>query len=182
MLTIIMPDNDIISELEVAKMIESCDELRFKAMIATLWATGHRISEILDLKTTDIYSDKKWIYFTFNVLKRKKKENGERTNYIHTIKVPRELSFTEYILLWKDECKEEMLFDFTRQYAFLIIKRLNPAVHPHQFRHTLATKFAERGANKYEMDAWFGWTGWGTSDKYVQKGTALIENIANRMR
>ena len=155
-------------------MIETATELRFKAMIATLWITGHRVSEVLMLKKTDVYSDDEWVYFTFHVLKRKEE-------FVHTIKVPKKKEHVDIILEWKDTCEEEKIFDFTRQYAHYIIKNLNKEIHPHMFRHTLATNLANRGANKYELDAWFGWAGWNTSDRYVEKGTALIENVAKRM-
>lgn len=170
-----MPEYDIIKPFEVAQMIETTNELRFKALIAILSLTGHRVSEVLMLRKEDIYGDDEWTYFTFHVLKR-------RQTFIHTIKMPSKLEYIDIILQWRDECTDEKLFDFTRQYAHYIIKQSNSSIHPHMFRHTLATKLAERGANKYELDAWFGWSDKGnTSGTYVSKGTALIENIAKRM-
>ena len=177
----------IITKDECFTLLQTAEQPSHKALISTLWNTGHRISEIILLKRSDIWYDDEWLYFRFKVLKRgRDKITGIPKEFIHTIKIPVKASFIEYIKDWIDSCTEELVFDFTRQYANRIIAKLCKDnniehIHAHDFRHTLATRLAERGANKYEMETFFGWTGWDTSSIYVKRGTALIENIAKKI-
>jgi site-specific recombinase XerD len=172
------PKDDIIDRATIEQMICDSEDPMIEALLAVLWNTGHRISEIAGekgLKRSDVWIDDKWIYFRFSVLKRK-------DGFIHTIKVPMKAAFTSYIISWIDTIDaSDLVFDISRQYVDIKLKRLNKNVHAHMFRHTLATRMAEKGATKWEMDAWFGWSGWDTASIYVQKGTAMIENMANKL-
>jgi len=154
-------------------MILDSDTICDKALIAILWNTGHRISEVLNLTRDDIWYDDKWLFFRLSVGKR-------RTEFIHTIKIPRRAMFVDYIIDYVSTIDTGLLFDFTRQYVDLKLKKLNPNASAHKFRHSLATRLAEKGANRYQLDAFFGWSSKGnTSGIYVSKGTALIEGVAN---
>lgn len=168
-----MTEQNIMSRQETEDMILDADTKCDKALIAILWNTGHRISEILELERSDIWYDDKWIWFRLKVGKR-------RLEFIHTIKIPRRAMFVSYIVDYHSELNDNKLFDFTRQYVDYKLKKLNPRASAHKFRHSLATRLAEKGANRYQLDAFFGWSEKGnTSGIYVSKGTALIEGIAN---
>ena len=172
---------EIIKKETMDTIIINTFTLADKALFATLWNTGHRISEVLELKRSDIWYDDKAMWFTLKVEKRRKE-------FIHTIKIPMNASYVSYIKEYVDTIPDpnQKLFDITRQYVNIKLTRICdelviPKITPHDFRHSLATRLAARGCNKYELDAFFGWSeNANTSGIYVQKGTALLENIFNK--
>lgn len=171
-----MENPTIIDQFTAEDMILNAEDKRTKALIATLWHTGHRVSEVINIRKNDVWFDDTWIWFRLSVGKR-------RREFTHTIKMPIKAMFVKYILQYLPEVEDgEKLFDISRQYVGILLRRLNKDVNPHMFRHSLATRLAEKGASKWELDAWFGWSDTGnTSGIYVSKGTALIENIAAKI-
>jgi site-specific recombinase XerD len=52
----------IISEIEVLKMIQVCDNIKHKLIISLLYASGLRMSELLNLRKQDILTEKSTIF------------------------------------------------------------------------------------------------------------------------
>jgi|SRR3990167_1930080 len=172
-----MSKERVIDRFEVEEMLIRADCLRTKALIGTLWNTGHRVTEVIGIKKNDIWLDEKYLYFRMKVGKR-------RQEWIHTIKIPISALFSGHIIEhWQSiEGNEDLLFPITRQYVDKLLKALNPDIHAHLFRHSLATRFAEKGASKWELDAWFGWSErQNTAGQYVSKGTGMLDNLASKI-
>lgn len=49
---------DVLSEEEVKRMITATGNLKHKAILVTMYSCGLRLSELLDLKLTDVHSDR----------------------------------------------------------------------------------------------------------------------------
>ena len=68
----------------------------------------------------------------------------------------------------------------SREYAYRLLKELNPDVWCHLFRESVATLWAEHGATEEKLMHWFDWDRADTAHKYVKRGTRLIEDMAER--
>ena len=68
----------------------------------------------------------------------------------------------------------------TRWMARLWLKKLDPDIWPHLFRHSLATMMAEQGATAFELKAFFDWDDIRTAMRYVRETEALSEKWATR--
>ena len=150
---------DVLSEKEIDKMIEVIDlskpeGQRNRAIIEVLYGCGLRVSELINLKISDLFFDDGFIRVIG-------KGNKQRLVPIsdYTIK---------YINLYKDSIRihipiqvgyEDFLFlnrrgkNLTRVMIFTIVKELSiiagvkKTISPHTFRHSFATHLLEGGAN-----------------------------------
>jgi len=52
-----------------------------------------------------------------------------------------------------------------------------PGLHPHRFRHTLASRYAERGCDTFRLLSWFGWSSAQSAARYV----SLSDSVQVRM-
>lgn len=132
------------SQTDIELLKESCDNIRDKAIVCFLLATGARISEVCALNRDDI---------NFQAMECKVvgKGNKERTVYIDTVAA---MVLRRYFEQRKDN--SPALFAghgterMTPQGIRVMLKRLEVKsgvsnVHPHRFRRTLATKLINHG-------------------------------------
>ena len=150
---------DVLSNDEIMVLISACDRstyygFRNYVMIEVLYATGLRISELINLKASDIFFREKFIRVIGKGNKERVVPIGETA--LRQLKI--------FIRKWKptiktDEKNEPYIFlnrrgrKITRQLAFSVLKDLalqagiKKTVHPHTFRHSFATELISRGAN-----------------------------------
>lgn len=149
---------EILVEEDIMKLSLACCSSRDKAIVNTLWDTGARVGELLNMSTPDVNHTQKTI--------RLEGKTGERfipvfsylpfiKAYVHACPV----SSGQYV--WRTGIKNETLtYDgFIRQLQ-KIAKRagVNKSVNPHHFRHSRATDLADKGMTEYELRLFFGWT------------------------
>lgn len=176
-------EGEILTKGEVDVMIDTTEQDQIKVLIAILYLTGHRVSEVLQLKKEDITFVNKRMNIKLIVEKRREYFehtiwfNIERTPYIDLIK--------SYVYSLKDN---QLLFEseysdthITRQYVGRILRSLNPRVHPHLFRHTRATRLANLGYTEFQIQNWFGWKSSGQATGYVAKGPTLLGNMGDNI-
>ncbi|MCT7875827.1 MAG: site-specific tyrosine recombinase XerD, partial [Lactobacillus iners] len=144
-----------VSELLAQPNLNTATGLRDRAILELLYATGMRVSELINLKETDLHTDLKII----RVLGKGSKE--------------RLVSVTDFALNWVDKylkevrdpalLKKGVACDFlflnnragqlTRQAVWQSIKkysklaRIDKDITPHTLRHTFATHLLENGAD-----------------------------------
>lgn len=127
---------------------------RNRAMLEVLYGSGLRVSELVDLRISNVYAD-------IGFLRILGKGNKERL-------VPIGREALKYITIYRDEIRihvpikrgfEDTLFlnrrgaRLTRVMVFTIIKNLaasiglNKSISPHTFRHSFATHLIEGGAD-----------------------------------
>lgn len=149
----------VLTQEEIEKMINVIDLSnplgeRNKAIIETLYGCGLRVSELTDLKLTNLYPDEGYIIIIG-------KGNKQRL-------VPIGPSVVDQIKRYKDHIRchlpikhghENYLFlnqngkKLTRAMIFTIIKRtgslagIKKIISPHTFRHSFATHLVENGAD-----------------------------------
>ncbi len=143
-----------IDELQAAIDLSKDEGHRNKAIIETLYSCGLRVSELINLKLTDLY-------FDLGFIKVLGKGNKERL-------VPISDSAIKEITIYQEKFRkkltiqpqsENILFlnrrgkQLTREMIFTIVKNLakksglNKNISPHTFRHSFATHLVDGGAD-----------------------------------
>lgn len=142
----VQPD-EVLTAREVDQLIEATDE-RFGLMIAALYSTGFRISELLGIKVADCKKHRGKQAVGLTVIGKGSKE---RTVYV-------DRSLFDAIAQAFAPKRDGFLFrnnrrrkgDYTRQWfgkrlATLSRRVLGARVHPHLFRHSRATDMLREG-------------------------------------
>ncbi|MDX5449210.1 MAG: site-specific tyrosine recombinase XerD [Bacteroidota bacterium] len=150
---------DTLSELEVLEIIQAVDRStptgeRDKAILETLYGCGVRVSELVEIKLSDLFFDQQ-------VIRVIGKGNKERV-------IPINPTAMRSISIYRDEIRvhqdiqrgfEDHLFlnnrgkKLTRVMIFHIVKKLaekagiRKKISPHTFRHSFATHLIRRGAD-----------------------------------
>lgn len=146
---------DILTVEEVVKMIKTTNNIRNKAMISLLYESGCRISELLNMKISDI---------EFNgegCLVRLRGKTGERRIPI--------VNSEEHIRNWMNnhsspENPDSLLWGIQgNRFRDMLIRvgrraGIKKRIYPHLFRHSRASELA-RVLTEAEMKIYFGWTG-----------------------
>lgn len=149
-----------LSVAEVNKLLQQPDVkkklgLRDRALLETLYATGIRVSELINLKFNDLHEELK-------LLKVFGKGSKERLIPISSVAISWIKSYQEKVrdqLILKTGKNSDYIFlnnrgsALTRQAVWQIIKRycqmagITKNVTPHTLRHTFATHLLENGAD-----------------------------------
>ncbi len=123
---------------EVMKLVEAVEKDRDKLIIKTLFYTGMRVSELTNLKVSDIIFDEQ-------IIKIKGKGGKERI-----VPVPRHL--LEELKIWvSNKNPSDRVFNITSRHVERIIQRareragIEKKVTPHVLRHSLATHLLQKG-------------------------------------
>ena len=170
---------DTLSLEEINKIIDAIDlssqsGQRNKSMLETLYSCGLRVSELVNLKISNLYFSEEFIKVTG-------KGDKERLVPIGSVAV-------KQINIYKDEVRchvkikkdhEDYLFlnsrgaKLTRNMVFLIIKQLafkaqlKKHISPHTFRHSFATHLIEGGADLRAVQEMLGHESITTTEIYT---------------
>jgi integrase/recombinase XerD len=161
---------NIISQIDVS----TAEGTRNKAILETMYSCGLRVSEVVNLKLSQLYLDVGFIRVIG-------KGNKERL-------VPIGSSAVKYIIIYKNNIRnhqsvqngeEDILFlnrrgkRLTRVMIFLIIKDLvkkagiTKNISPHTFRHSFATHLVEGGADLRAVQEMLGHESITTTEIYT---------------
>jgi integrase len=193
-----LPD-ELLSPNEVLKLTQAAGTARDKAIIAFLYDTGCRASELCNAQLKHIsWEQGQWavnpegVKTEFVPVFLRSRRKGERQVYL-TISIP-------FIRAWLNEHQrrddpEAYLFYSRRSVGRIggpnvvrqIVERavraagLKKRVHPHLFRHSRATEMAQH-MTEQELKLWFGWTGGSRMPAtYVHLSPAKLRASLNRM-
>jgi len=159
---------------------------RNKAMLECLYGCGLRVSELINLKISDLFFDEGFI-------KVSGKGNKERF-------VPIGNSTQHDVKLWQDvrkhievapDCKDILFLNFkgqqlTRAMVFTIIKQLvkkiglKKTVSPHTFRHSFATHLLENGADLRAIQLMLGHESITTTEIYTHIDRSHLTDVVNK--
>ena len=180
---------DTISISEVDKIIAAIDLSknegeRNRAIIETLYGCGLRVSELIDLKISDLFFQEGFIKVT---------GKGDKERFVpiseYTIK---------FINIYQNEIRDhqkikpeatDTLFlnrrgnSLTRAMIFTIVKRLTEVagikkkVSPHTFRHSFATHLLENGADLRAIQQMLGHESITTTEVYVHVDRSHLRKV-----
>jgi len=151
---------------EVDKLLNACKKERDYLLIRLLWRTGVRITELLNLKKKDIIWDERVI-----LVETLKGGKGRKR------RVPIDRETLNLLRKWM-KGKKGKVFDFTRQYAFKIIRKIGKRagithvgekkIHPHHFRHSFAVNWVKKGGDLRKLQRILGHASIATTAHYLQ--------------
>jgi len=175
--------NDLTAAIDMSKP----EGVRNKAIIETLYSCGLRVSELVNLKISNLYLD-------VNFIKVIGKGDKERL-------VPIGSQAIKYINIYKDEVRvhidvkpefEDILFlnrrggKLSRVMIFTLIKQLatkiglKKNISPHTFRHSFATHLVEGGADLRAVQEMLGHESITTTEVYTHLDRAYLRDTVMR--
>jgi integrase/recombinase XerD len=182
---------DTLSVADIDRMIAAIDLSlpegeRNRAILETLYGCGLRVSELVQLKISDLFFEEGFIKITGKGNKQRFVPIGEFTQ--------------KYIGIYKDMVRshsvikkghEDTLFlnrrgqGLSRAMVFTIIKnlalkiKLGKSVSPHTFRHSFATHLLENGADLRSIQLMLGHESITTTEIYVHLDRKYLSQIIN---
>lgn len=180
---------DTLSTVDIDKLINAIDlskpeGMRNKAMIEVLYGCGLRVTELVNLKISNLYLDIEFI----KVLGKGDKERL----------VPMGAQAIKFLKIWLQEVRvhmaiqtgeEDMVFlnrrgkRLTRVYVFMMIKELaektglKKSISPHTFRHSFATHLIEGGADLRAVQEMLGHESITTTEIYTHLDREYLKGV-----
>lgn len=179
----VLNDDEIKRLLDAPSKSEKKDDIRNKAMMELMYATGLRVSEIIDLKIQDI-----------NVQEHLLKVQNGKGNKMRLVPISdRAFNYTFYYInhvrTRLDKRKSKYLFlnqkgdKLTRQAFFKAVKKYavmadieESRVSPHVLRHSFATHLLENGADLVAIKQMLGHSNLATTQIYTHVSTKRIKD------
>jgi integrase/recombinase XerD len=178
---------DTLSKEDVEKLLETIDRStpegeRNRAMLETLYSCGLRVSELVNLKISDIFEKEEYIRVVG-------KGNKERLVPIGRMALKHIKMYRENVRVHMEIIKgeEDILFlnrrgkRLTRVMIFTIIKDLvqkcgiKKNVSPHTFRHSFATHLVEGGADLRAVQEMLGHESITTTEIYTHLDRTFLK-------
>ncbi len=182
---------DTLSEDEINSIIRAIDLTtlegeRNRAMLETLYGCGLRVSELVNLKISDLFFEEDFIKVT---------GKGDKQRF-----VPIGAVNQKYIDIYREEIRvhqtiqkgfEDILFlnrrgkQLTRAMLFTIVKRLakktgmKKNISPHTFRHSFATHLLQNGADLRAIQQMLGHESITTTEVYVHLDRSDLTRVIN---
>ena len=174
------------SEAEVDKLLNSPDvankiENRDKAMIEMLYATGMRISELVNLKITDVDMKRCVIKVFGKGSKERLVPFGETAldslkSYLNN----RERSSSKEIFLSNRGKKMTRVAFWQRVKVYLIRENLKNSISPHTLRHAFATHLLNRGADLRSVQLLLGHSDLSTTQIYTHIAKQRLSDVLKK--
>ena len=185
-----LPDTLSISDIDLligAIDLSTSEGERNRAMLETLYGCGLRVSELVDLKISDLFFEEGFVKIT---------GKGNKQRF-----VPVANTTQKFIDIYKSTIRlhlniqkghEDTLFlnrrgrKLTRAMIFTIIKdlavkiNLNKTISPHTLRHSFATHLLENGADLRSIQLMLGHESITTTEIYVHLDRKHLTQILNR--
>ena len=183
---------DTLSVEEVEKILDTIDLSkaeghRNKALLETLYGSGLRVSELVNLQKSDIYSTEKLLRVTGKGDKQRLVPLGDFAmqqinTYLKEIQIHRSIQkgYENFVFLNR---RGKAL---TRTMIFLIVKQaaekagIKKKVSPHTFRHSFATHLLENGADLRTIQVLLGHESITTTEIYTHIDTRYLRKVMEK--
>tara|TARA_B100000686_G_C16742269_1_gene947280 strand:- start:76 stop:993 length:918 start_codon:yes stop_codon:yes gene_type:complete len=175
-LPIILSSKHIDKILEFTKQDQSIAGIRLYTMIEILYATGIRISELVEMKLSSIYEDKNFLLIS---------GKGNKERLVPISKKTRE-TLDKYLIIrehfivdksnsiWLFPSKQSSIGHITRQRFNQLLNELNlhadlgiKRISPHKLRHAFATHLLENGMDLRSLQQILGHSDISTTQIYT---------------
>lgn len=168
----------VLSQDEIQKMFDVCDNLKHKAILSILYSCGLRVSELINLKWCDIDRSR----MVINIIQGKGKKD-------------RQVMLSESIIpllekYWHEYKSKEYVFNGQNSLQYSdrsvgeVVKQLaekagikNKKVHTHLIRHCNATHLLENGTDIKLIQKLLGHASSKTTEIYTHISSNLISRI-----
>ncbi|MDP5231555.1 MAG: site-specific tyrosine recombinase XerD [Cellulophaga sp.] len=183
---------DTLSEDEINELIAAIDVSkpegeRNRAILETLYGCGLRVSELVDLKISDLFFEEDFIKVT---------GKGDKQRFVPISNINK-----KYINMYKNQIRihlkiqkgfDDVLFlnrrgkKLTRAMIFTIIKQLaekidlQKTISPHTFRHSFATHLLQNGADLRAIQQMLGHESITTTEVYMHVDRTHLADVLNK--
>lgn len=167
----------VLSESEISRVFDAVTNIKHKAILVTIYSCGLRISEVLELKLTDIQSDRDL------VLVRGAKGRKDRTTLLAptTLKLLRSYyeGYRPKVYLFEGSPGVR----YSPKSVSNILKRglakagIDKDATPHTLRHSFATHLLENGTDLRFIQTLLGHNSSRTTEIYTQVSKKSLANI-----
>lgn len=175
--------NNLVASIDLSK----AEGERNKAMIETLYGCGLRVSELVDLKISDLYFEEGFIKITGKGNKQRLVPIAPYTQKCITIYK----DYTRTQLTIKKGFEDTLFLNrrgsaLTRAMIFTIIKDLavkidlNKNISPHTLRHSFATHLLENGADLRSIQLMLGHESITTTEIYMHVDRKFLAEVVNK--
>ncbi|MCP4219091.1 MAG: tyrosine-type recombinase/integrase [bacterium] len=177
----ILTEREVIAFLDILPT-ETFLQLRNKAVFEFLYATGLRISELLNLRLTDIDFHEGMV----RVLGKGNKERivpfhdgaGEILKEYIEAAVKKFKAPVDYVFLnFRGKKITERAIEDILGKTYCALMESNKRVYPHLFRHSYATHLLQRGANLRVIQELLGHSDLSTTEKYTNLNYADLLKV-----
>ena len=160
---------------------------RNRAILETLYSCGLRVSELTNLKISDLFFKEGFIKVTGKGDKQRFVPIGESTQkyikiYINLIRVHQNVhpEFKDTLFLNRrgKQLTRAMIFTIIKQLAEKI--GLNKSISPHTFRHSFATHLLENGADLRAIQMMLGHESITTTEIYMHVDRSHLKDVLNK--
>ena len=170
-----------LSEEEVKKLLDNCENLLDQTLIMTLYATGMRVSELVNLKLNSLNLE----YGFLRCLGKRNKERiipmfdgavDQLKNYLQE-RQKKPNAYNNPFVFINEKGKQ-----LSRQYVFKIVKEncqkngISESISPHSLRHTFASLLLENGADLRAIQELLGHSDISTTQIYTHLQTAKLKS------
>lgn len=180
----------VLSLEEVDRILSSTDEtllgIRDRSMLETLYSSGLRISELINLKLTDIY-------LTEEVIRVFGKGSKERivpigssaikwlTRYLSDVR-PILMKSNSYNILYLNSRGKKLsrMGVWKIIHNYVVRANIKKNVHPHTFRHTFATHLLEGGADLRAVQEMLGHADISTTQIYTHISNDYLVKVHHK--
>ena len=174
------------SESEVEKLLNSPDaskeiEQRDKAMIEMLYATGMRISELVNLKITDIDMNRSVIKVMGKGSKERLIPFGESASeaLFNYLKIRKDSPSKEVFISNRGKKISRVAF-WQRIKVYLLRENLKISISPHTLRHAFATHLLNRGADLRSVQLLLGHSDLSTTQIYTHIAKQRLGDVLKK--
>lgn len=168
----------VLSKEEVKSIFDSTDNLKHKAILMTVYAAGLRVSEVVNLKITDIDSR------NMQIIIRKGKGKKDRYSMLSqaNLEILREYwkKYKPSNYLFEGRYSNTHLSDRSVQRIFCIARdksKINKKASVHTLRHSFATHLLEDGTDICYIQRLLGHTSIATTTIYLHLRRMDLLNI-----
>ena len=170
---------------DIIKMIDSYDfdnflNARNKAIIDFMYSTACRVSELTDVKISDIDFDDNFVKLQGKGSKQRIVPIGSELNKTlqHYLKLRKEFENNEsYLFISKNKKKLDRSAVFRLIKKTTLIVGINSSVHPHTLRHSAATHMLEAGCDLRTLQEFLGHTSVSTTKIYTKLTKEFLVEI-----
>ena len=170
---------------DIIKMIDSYDfdnflNARNKAIIDFMYSTACRVSELTDVKISDIDFDDNFVKLQGKGSKQRIVPIGSELNETlqSYLKIRKEFENNEsFLFISKNKKKLDRSAVFRLIKKTALIVGINSSVHPHTLRHSAATHMLEAGCDLRTLQEFLGHTSVSTTKIYTKLTKEFLVEI-----
>ncbi len=179
---------DVLTDEEITKIqatfdLSLPDQYRNNVIIEVLYGCGLRVSELVNLKMSNLYADEQML----QVIGKGNKERWVPINpraldlidtYIHNVRVHYDIKPGEEKFIFINRLGRHL----SRNYVFMFLQQavenagINKHVSPHSLRHSFATELVENGADLRAVQEMLGHESISTTEIYTHLTRDTLRN------